>query len=157
MIPFDKTLKNTARTLRKNMTDSEKLLWSKIRLKQLMGFQFYRQKNIGRYIVDFYCPSAKLILELDGGQHFIEKGINADRQRDEYLQDLGFRVLRYSNNEVLNNLEGVLESLCFTLKNPPHPPFRKGGSENTSNCLCKTENLIFKSVKQEESYERASE
>jgi very-short-patch-repair endonuclease len=67
MLPFNKRLKILARELRKNMTDAGKLLWSKIRRKQLKGYQFYRQKNIGDYIVDFYCPAGKLIVEVDGG------------------------------------------------------------------------------------------
>jgi very-short-patch-repair endonuclease len=73
VLPFNKSLKPLARELRKNMTDAEKRLWSKIRRKQLKKIQFYRQKNIGDFIVDFYCPAAKLIIELDGGQHFSKK------------------------------------------------------------------------------------
>ncbi len=72
MIYYNHGLKNTARTLRKNMTEPERLLWSRIRRKQLRGFQFYRQKTVGNYIVDFYCPSARIIIEVDGGQHFEE-------------------------------------------------------------------------------------
>ena len=67
------------------MTEAEKLLWSKVRKKQLKGYQFYRQKNIGNYIVDFYCPAAKLVIELDGGQHYSPKGKEKDKRRDAYL------------------------------------------------------------------------
>ncbi len=121
MIPFNKNLKPVARELRKNMTDAERHIWERIRRKQLKGFQFYRQKNIGDYIVDFYCPSAKLIVEIDGGQHYSEKGSEKDRLRDRYMTKLGFTVLRFSNRELFQNIEGVLERICAYLKIPPAP------------------------------------
>ena len=111
VLPFNKQLKPIARELRKNMTDAEIFLWSKVRRKQLKGNQFYRQKNIGNYIVDFYCPSAKLIIEVDGGQHYSEQGQAQDRIRDEYLSQLGFKVLRVSDREVLSNINGVLQRI----------------------------------------------
>jgi very-short-patch-repair endonuclease len=74
MLPFERKLKPFARKLRSNMTDAEQLLWSKVRRKQIDDIHFYRQKNIGHYIVDFYCPKGKLIVEVDGGQHFETKG-----------------------------------------------------------------------------------
>ncbi len=116
MIYYNRKLKNTSRTLRKNMTDAERLLWSRIRRKQLKGYQFYRQKIIENYIVDFYCPSARIIIELDGSQHYTEAGIRKDRLRDGHLSRLGFRVLRIQSKDVFANLDGVLdmiyESLC---------------------------------------------
>jgi very-short-patch-repair endonuclease len=108
VLPYNKNLKDLARVLRKNMTDAERRLWSKIRRKQLKEFQFYRQKNIVDYIVDFYCPAAKLIVEIDGGQHYSEENIVKDEARDEFLSDLGFRVLRFSNSDVFKNIEGVV-------------------------------------------------
>ncbi len=93
------------------MTEAESLLWANIRKKQLYGHQFYRQKNIGNYIVDFYCPAAKLVIELDGGQHYLAEGIAQDQIRDEYLTQLGLVVVRFSDREVLKNIEGVLEVL----------------------------------------------
>jgi very-short-patch-repair endonuclease len=111
MLPFNKKLKTLARKLRKNMTEAESFLWQRIRRKQLKGQQFYRQKNIGDYIVDFYCPSAKLIVELDGGQHYTEEGVNTDQIRDKYLENFGFSVLRFSDREVFKNIEGVLERI----------------------------------------------
>ena len=111
MIPYNKKFKHLARELRKNMTDAERLLWSKVRRKQLNSYQFYRQKNVGNYIVDFYCPSGKLIIELDGGQHYTEEGKKKDEIRDQYLDSLGFTVLRFSDREVLKNLEGVIEKI----------------------------------------------
>jgi very-short-patch-repair endonuclease len=111
-LPFSKGLKPFARQLRKDMTDAEKRVWMRIRMKQLKGFQFYRQKNIGNYIVDFYCPAAKLIIEVDGGQHYSEAGFRKDKDRDNYLTSLGFRVLRFSDREAFKNVEAVLETIC---------------------------------------------
>lgn len=101
--------------LRSNLTDAEQLLWSRIRRKQLFGFKFNRQKPIGKYIVDFYCFEAKLIIELDGGQHFTEVGIDSDQVRDRYLRSQGFTVLRYSNRDVLKNIVGVLVDITERL------------------------------------------
>jgi len=111
MLPYNKNLKNLARNLRKNMTDAERRLWSKLRRKQLKEFQFYRQKNIGDFIVDFYCPAAKLIVEIDGGQHYLEENILKDEARELYMNGLGFKVLRFSNNDVFNNIEGVVKKI----------------------------------------------
>jgi very-short-patch-repair endonuclease len=111
MLPYNKNLKELARVLRKNMTDAERFLWSKIRRKQLKGYQFYRQKNIGNYIVDFYCPAAQLIVEIDGGQHYSEDGIEKDKERDDYLGNLAFTVLRFSNRDIFKNIDGVVEEI----------------------------------------------
>jgi len=108
MLPYNKELKQFSQKLRKNMTDAERRLWSCIRGKQLKGYQFYRQKIIGEYIVDFYCPKTKLVIELDGGQHYTEKGKEKDRIRDDYLAGAGLQVLRFSDREVLTQTEGVL-------------------------------------------------
>ncbi len=101
-----KNLTKTARTLRKNSTDAEKILWYNIRAKQLEGLKFRRQEPIGRYVVDFVCFERNLIIELDGGQHAIDR--EKDIERDCWLKNEGFRVLRFWNNDVLNNLEGVI-------------------------------------------------
>lgn len=93
------------------MTNTERLLWSKIRRKQLKGYQFYRQRIIGNYIVDFYCPKRKLIIELDGSQHYGEEGIKKDKRRDAYLKNIGLKILRFSDREVFENLNGVLERI----------------------------------------------
>ena len=111
MLPYNKRLKELSRELRKNMTDAEKLIWSRIRRKQLKGYQFYRQKNIGNYIVDFYCPAAKLIVEIDGGQHYSKEGTEKDKVRDNYVSRLGFTVLRFSDRDVFKNINGVLERI----------------------------------------------
>jgi len=90
------------------MTDAEKHLWLRLRGKQLKGYQFYRQKVIGQFIVDFYCPKAGLVIELDGGQHYEEAGRSKDRQRDEALTQMGLRVLRFSDREVFENIGAVM-------------------------------------------------
>ena len=110
------------------MTDAEKLLWSKIRRKQLKGCQFYRQKIIGNYIVDFYCPKANLIIELDGGQHYTEESLKKDRLRDDYLKEKSYKILRFSDRELFRNLNGVLEKK-MSFSNPPQSPFNKGGDK----------------------------
>ncbi|MGB8657374.1 MAG: endonuclease domain-containing protein [Candidatus Zixiibacteriota bacterium] len=111
MLFYNKKLTGYARTLRKNMTDAERLFWSRIRRKQLKGYQFYRQKPIGNYILDFYCPKTRLIIELDGGQHCEEEGMKRDKKRDAYLKDIGLKVLRFSDRDVFKNLDGVLEKI----------------------------------------------
>jgi very-short-patch-repair endonuclease len=121
MLPFNRKLKTFARNLRSNMTDAEQLIWTKVRRKQISDCQFYRQKNIGNYIVDFYCPKVKLIIEVDGGQHYENDGIKKDRERDRYLQTLGFTVLRFSDIDVLKNIDGVVERIHEHLKSPLPP------------------------------------
>ncbi len=120
MLPYNSKLKKFPRELRKNMTDAEKLLWSRIRRKQLKDCQFYRQKAIGNYIVDFYCPKSNLVIELDGGQHYSDEGIKKDEVRDDYMEKLGLSVLRFSDRGVLNKLQVVLEVIWKNLN--PHDP-----------------------------------
>ena len=117
MLPRNRSLKQPARELRKNMTDAERKLWAYIRRKQIHGRQFYRQFVIGNYIVDFYCPKAKLVIEVDGGQHFTEEGKESDRNRDLYLERLALRVLRFNNREVLTNIEGVVHEIGSAVGN----------------------------------------
>jgi len=97
------------------MTDAERTLWSKLRKKQLKGLQFYRQKIIGEYIVDFYCPKARLVVELDGGQHYSDYGKRKDGIRDKSIGSLGLKVLRFSDREVFENIEGVLQKIWENL------------------------------------------
>lgn len=111
MLPYNENLKEPSRQLRKNMTDAEKLFWSRVRRRQLKGVQLYRQKIVGNYIVDFYGPKARLVIEIDGSQHYEEAGMENDTVRDEYLRAQGLKVLRFSNREVLANIDGVLETL----------------------------------------------
>lgn len=111
MIDYNFNLKQNARDLRKNMTLAERKLWSKIRSKSVKGAKFYRQKIIGNYIVDFYCHKAKLVIELDGGQHYFGKGKQKDSIRDHYLFSIGIKVLRFSDRDVLKNIDGVLQRI----------------------------------------------
>ena len=97
------------------MTAAEILLWSKLKGKQLKGMQFYRQKILGRYIVDFYCAAAKLVIEVDGGQHYTDDGRTRDTLRDTYMNGLGLKVLRFSDTDVLTNIEGVVEHIFLFL------------------------------------------
>jgi len=115
MLAYNNSLKKYSRQLRNNMTDVEVALWSRIRGKQLKGYQFYRQKPVGNFIVDFYCPKGNLIIELDGGQHYSEEGKAKDECRDSYLEDLGLRVLRFSDREVFEDIRGVLEKIWNNL------------------------------------------
>jgi len=93
------------------MTDAEKLLWSKIRSKQLEGYQFYRQRIIGNYIVDFYCAKAKLVIELDGSQPPRGEMLKEDKIRDDYMREHKLRVIRFSDRDVFENLNGVVERI----------------------------------------------
>ena len=102
-------LTTNARTLRKNMTKEERHLWYDF-LKSY-PVRFLRQKVIGNYIVDFYCHSARLIIELDGSQHYEDKGIENDAKRDKYLNGIGIKALRYSNLDINQRFESVCEDI----------------------------------------------
>ena len=115
MIYYNSKLKEYSRELRKNMTDAERKLWSRLRRKQLKGLQFYRQRIIGNYIVDFYCPKARMIIEVDGGQHYSEEGEEKDRRRDDHLESKGLKALRFSDRDVLKNLDTVVEKIYISL------------------------------------------
>jgi very-short-patch-repair endonuclease len=109
-----------ARNLRKNMTDAERLLSQHLRSGQAGGCKFRRQHPIGSFIVDFICIDKNLIIEVDGGQHSLQAG--ADEERTNYLQGKGFRVLRFWNHEVLQNLESVLSLIYSHLEQNPTSP-----------------------------------
>jgi very-short-patch-repair endonuclease len=129
VIPYKKNLKELSKSLRSNLTEAERCLWKRIRLKHL-GYVFYRQKPIGDYIVDFYCPKAKLVIEVDGGQHFSGETRDNDKIRNEYLQSIGLMVLRFPNTEVQRNIEGVVERIIESLQDkiPLNPPcLRRSG------------------------------
>jgi very-short-patch-repair endonuclease len=115
MLSYDKQLKALSQHLRKNMTDAENVLWSKLRRKQLKGYPFYRQKIIGKYIVDFYCPRANLVIELEGRQYYSETGKAKDRTRDDVLTEMGIKVLRFSDRDVFENIGGVMERMWSCL------------------------------------------
>ena len=114
-IAYNPYLKEKARELRNNSTLGEILLWKKLRGKQCYGFDFHRQKPILNYIVDFYCYKLKLIIEVDGYSHNFKA--EEDKQRDLQLTELGFTVLKFSEGEVRNNLDLVLNSLSTFIEN----------------------------------------
>jgi len=104
-----------ARNLRANQTDAEKKLWSRLREKQLGGHKFRRQHPLDNYIVDFICLEKRLIIEADGGQHADQ--IEADVQRTAYLEACGHKVIRFWNNDILQNIDGVCEQILLELNN----------------------------------------
>jgi very-short-patch-repair endonuclease len=119
---MNKPSAKTARRLRRQQTDAERLLWSRLRDRRLDGWKFRRQFPIDCYVVDFFCADAHLIIELDGGQHAVRIGADAARK---ILQTMGYIVLRFWNNDVMRNIEGVREEIMTALgrspSDPPHP------------------------------------
>jgi|SRR3990172_3705512 len=105
----EQKLRERRKGLRRNQTDAEKLLWNKLRGREISGLKFYRQFSVGAYILDFFCPQIKLAVELDGGQHAEEENKEYDAIRTDYLKGIGIEVLRFWNNEVMKNIEGVLQ------------------------------------------------
>ena len=113
MSRFDRTKTKTrkAQSLRSDMPNAEKALWKELRRKKLDDFKFRRQHPVGPYFLDFYCPEIKLCIELDGDQHDDEQARTHDSKRTEFLKEKGVLVLRFWNNDVYENLEGVLEAI----------------------------------------------
>ena len=109
ILQYNTKLKNTARTLRKDMTESERVLWARLRGKQILRVQFYRQKPIGNYIVDFFAPKINLVIEVDGSQHMERSNSKRDKDRDTYLAGLSIKVLRFNSREVLKYTDEVVE------------------------------------------------
>ena len=110
-------LKYIARRLRNDATEAERKLWQYLRRKQIQNLQFYRQKPLGKYIVDFYCPAKKLVVEADGGQHY-ESGelIREDITREAYLKNvLKLRVLRFTNTDITHNMSAVIDRIIEVL------------------------------------------
>ena len=106
--------KQHARDLRRDMTDAERILWRQLRKNQILGFRFRRQHPIGPYIADFACVDARLMIEIDGGQH-AQQG-DYDTARTDWLSSQGYKVLRFWNNEILTNLDGVMETIVRELQ-----------------------------------------
>ena len=102
---------NLARKLRKNSTPQEKILWQIFRNHTFYGYEIRRQSPIGKYIVDFVCKEKKIIIEIDGGQHNTQKNILLDEERTQYLMSKGYKVIRFWNNEVTGNIDGVYKKL----------------------------------------------
>jgi very-short-patch-repair endonuclease len=108
-------LRSNARALRKNSTDAERILWSELRDHRLNGASFRRQVPIATYIADFVCHAAKLVIELDGGQHFSDAQEVADIRRSAIIEAKGFRVLRFTNHDVITNRAGVLQTIVTSI------------------------------------------
>ncbi len=108
-----------ARSLRSSSTDAERLVWSRLRGQQLHGAKFRRQHPLGRYVLDFVCLEASLVIELDGSQHAESKH---DALRDAWLAEQGLRVLRFWNSDVMRNIDGVLEVVMRAVAAPPPQP-----------------------------------
>jgi very-short-patch-repair endonuclease len=107
--------KNFRKQLRNSLTAAEAVLWQNLKGRQLLGKKFRRQVSIGRYIVDFYCPEAGFVIELDGERHFSITIDEYEAQRTKYLEEEGLRIIRFENKDVYENLEGVLETIKESL------------------------------------------
>ncbi len=127
-------LTKNAKVLRKNMTKEERKLWYEF--LKLLPITIHRQKVLGKYIVDFYCAKAKLVIELDGSQHYEKESILKDQEREEYLKAIGLKVLRYPNNAINSNFKGVCQDINKYLREYTSPP-------TSSEPLLKGEALIF--------------
>ncbi len=117
MVVFRERPTLRAQELRSSATDAEKRLWRRLSRRQLCGFKFSRQMPVGSFICDFMCREALLVIELDGGQHSVQA--EKDRNRTRYIVSEGYRVLRFWNNDVFGNMDGVLQAIATALKGPP--------------------------------------
>jgi len=119
MLRYNPRLKPRARSLRSTLTDAEQRLWSRLRRKKILGVQFYRQRPIGNYIVDFFAPVARLVIEVDGAHHFEVTKAKYDKKRSEYLEQLGLKVLRFDDRQVLTQTDEVIEELFRSMVKEP--------------------------------------
>jgi very-short-patch-repair endonuclease len=128
-------LRVRSRSLRRNLTDAERIIWYAVRAHRLNGASFRRQKPIGPYIVDFVCHNARVIIEIDGAQHFEAEHERRDARRDAFLTARGYRVLRFNNHDVMTNWQGVLEAIDVALAASPSlpSPASGGGGEVGAN------------------------
>jgi very-short-patch-repair endonuclease len=123
--------------LRTEMTEAEKRLWQHIRNRQLENCKFRRQYSVAAFAIDFYSPEIKLALEVDGDSHFVDGAVEYDAERQEFIESARINFLRFTNEEVYHNLDGVLEVIVEGIKSlrtsgvlPPQPPLAKGGSKS---------------------------
>lgn len=114
-----KQLTSFAKDLRKDSTDTEKVLWHCLRAKQIAGLKFRRQQPMGNFIVDFVCLEKRVVIECDGGQHAFQA--EKDKKRDQWFEKEGYKVLRFWDSDVLNNTEGVLEAILKACQISPSP------------------------------------
>jgi very-short-patch-repair endonuclease len=127
---FNKTIeKEKRRQLRNNAPPAEAIVWSKLKGKRLLEYNFRRQYSVGPYVIDFYCPALKLAVEIDGNSHFEEGAKDGDYSRQAFIESFGIQFLRFTNEEVHNNLEGVLAAIAEVIqqrKTPCSPPLPRG-------------------------------
>jgi very-short-patch-repair endonuclease len=116
------------KSLRRNMTLEEKIVWNRIRPLAYPLFKFRRQYSVGPHILDFYCPKKKLAIEIDGSQHFEKDAVDYDKNRDEFLSSAGITVLRITNLEVRANILGVMELIELRLQTSPNPSLVRRGT-----------------------------
>ncbi|MDH5684079.1 MAG: endonuclease domain-containing protein [candidate division WOR-3 bacterium] len=136
-------LTEIAKNLRKRSTDAERTLWKHLRARQIDGLKFRRQEPIGQYVLDFICYEKGLVIELDGGQHSISE--KEDAERDIWLKQQGFKVVRFWNNEVLMNINGVLEVIrkqCLTPS--PHPSHQWRGNKGSKSTFEMGKTSLFR-------------
>ena len=126
-IRADRSVQLQARELRKEMTNVEKTLWARLRGHQLGGFKFRRQAPMGHFIADFYCAKCKLIVEIDGDIHDLQA--EQDKVRTEEMESFGYRVIRFRNEQVENDIESVLNSILETCRLPSPRIGRRAGDE----------------------------
>ncbi len=120
-MPFlynDSGFKQLRKLLRRNSTVSEKVLWAYVRQLRFQGFIFQRQYSVDRYVLDFYCPKVRLAIEVDGSQHYTSSGKKYDNERTTFLESLNIQVIRFTNAEVLENIDGVVETVLSFLLSP---------------------------------------
>ena len=103
--------------LRKNSPEAERMLWASLKGSQLLEYKFRRQQGIGQYVVDFYCPAKKIAIEIDGARHWTDQEQKRDHMRQRSIEALGIRVLRFTNDEVYTNRDGVLDAILAALEN----------------------------------------
>ena len=108
--------KEKRRSLRQNIVKAEKIIWEKIRNRQIEDCKFRRQYSVDKFVIDFYNPILKLAIEIDGESHFYDGAAEYDRERQSYIESLGIKFIRFTNNDVYHNLDGVLESIALKVR-----------------------------------------
>lgn len=108
--------KNIRRHLRNNMTETEVILWGKLKGRQITGYKIRRQYGVGSYVVDFYCPQLKLAIEVDGESHYTREGEEHDKKRDAFIRDKGIEIIRIPTSEIYDNLDGVVQHVANIFK-----------------------------------------
>ena len=106
-----KSTKEKKRLLRRNQTEAEKKVWDGLRNRRFQNLKFFRQYGIGHYIADFYCPEMRLVIEVDGDQHFLDEVIAYDGEREKFFSALNIKILRFTNMDILTNIENVMDRI----------------------------------------------